>query len=471
MIRIPGFEDRIVAVFGLGSSGLAAAKALSESGALVLAWDDSDERRTRAVEAGIVLANLYARDWNDVSALVLSPGVPFTHPEPHGIVKLARAAGAEVIGDVELFQRALAAAHADTRLVAVTGTNGKSTTTALIGHMVRRCGDIAEVGGNIGKPVLELAMPRADIVYVLEVSSYQIDLAPSFAPNVAILLNITPDHIDRHGSLENYAAVKARLFDNLSPADTAIAGVDDAPTMDICTQVCARRGARVWPISVGKALGRGVYAIDGVLYESTDAQTVRAGDLKPLATLAGAHNWQNAAAAYAAGRALGYPRDKILAAFETFPGLEHRMEVVAERDDMMFVNDSKATNADAAGKALAAYDDIYWIAGGRPKEGGIASLEPLFGHIRRAYLIGEAAVDFGRTLDGKVPFRDCRTLDAAVAEATRDAVAESERGRRVILLSPACASFDQFSGFEERGDAFRRAVMRGEPRREGGAAA
>lgn len=459
MIQVPGFKDRIVAVFGLGQSGMAAARALSESGALVLAWDDSDERRTRAVEAGLVLANFYAREWHDVSMLVLSPGVPLTHPDPHAIVKLARASGVQIIGDIELFQRALSASRAPARFVAVTGTNGKSTTTALIGHMIRCCGQVAAVGGNIGKSVLELEAPRANMVYAIEVSSYQIDLAPSLAPDIGILLNITPDHIDRHGSFDHYSEVKARLFSHLKAGDTAIIGVDDAPSMDICTRISAARASKVVPVSVGKALGRGVYAIDGVLYDSLDAQTVRVGDLKPLKRLAGAHNWQNAAAAYAAGRALGYVRDQILASFESFSGLAHRMEIVAEWGGVTFVNDSKATNADAASKALGAFDNIYWIAGGRAKEGGIASLEAFFPRVRCAYLIGEAAAEFSHTLEGKVAYRQCKTLDAAIAQAQHDAMDASHFDPGVVLLSPACASFDQFENFEQRGDAFRRTVL------------
>ena len=459
MIAATGFAKRKVAVFGLGTSGLATLRALEAGGATVLAWDDSEAKRAEAAAAGFALAEIDGWDWTAIAALVLSPGVPLTHPEPHPAARAAQAAGVEIIGDIELFQRAVTASGTGARIVAITGTNGKSTTTALIGHMIGRCGGEAQVGGNIGKAVLELEAPKSTTVYVIEVSSYQIDLAPGLAPNIAILLNITPDHIDRHGSLAHYAAVKARLFDRQGAGDTAIIGVDDVLSKDICTGVSARRAARVVPISVGKSLGRGVYAIDGVLYDNAGTQAVKAGDLKEMRTLAGAHNWQNAAAAYATGRALGYTREKIFAAFESFPGLAHRMEIVAERDGMRFVNDSKATNADAASKALAAYRNIYWIAGGKAKEGGIESLAPLFPHIARAYLIGEAAESFAHTLDGKVAYRQCGTLAAAVEAATQDAAAD-DADLRVVLLSPACASFDQFRNFEERGDQFRREVQR-----------
>lgn len=458
MIAATGFERKNVAVLGLGKSGLATARALEAGGAKVFAWDDASEKREEAAKEGFTLADSRGWVWEHLSALILSPGIPLTHPKPHEAVLKAQAAGVEVIGDVELFQRALRASGKKTRLVAVTGTNGKSTTTALIGHMVRRCGDNAQVGGNIGKPVLELDAPEAATVYVVEVSSYQIDLAPSLAPNVAVLLNITPDHIDRHGTVEHYADVKARLFALQGEADSAVIGIDDMRTSSICTDVTARRVAQVVPISVGKALSRGVYALNGVLYENLGAQGVKAGDLAAIKTLAGAHNWQNAAAAYAVGRALGYHRERILAAFESFPGLAHRMEIVGDADGVRFVNDSKATNADAASKALATYDNIYWIIGGKAKEGGIASLEEWFPRIRRAYLIGAAASEFAETLRDKVEAIHCGTLDCAVEAASRDALADPAEFK-VVLLSPACASFDQFKSFEERGDVFRAAVQ------------
>lgn len=458
MIAATGFERKNVAVLGLGKSGLATARSLEAGGAKVFAWDDAAEKREEAAKEGFTLADSRGWVWEHLSALILSPGIPLTHPKPHEAVLKAQAAGVEVIGDIELFQRALRASGKKARLVAITGTNGKSTTTALVGHMVRRCGDNAQVGGNIGKPVLELEAPEATTVYVVEVSSYQIDLAPSLAPNVAVLLNITPDHIDRHGTVEHYAAVKARLFALQGETDTAVIGIDDMRTSSICTDVTARRIAQVIPISVGKALSRGVYALNGVLYENLAAQGVKAGDLARIKTLAGAHNWQNAAAAYAVGRALGYHRERILAAFESFPGLAHRMEIVGEADGVRFVNDSKATNADAASKALATYDNIYWIIGGKAKEGGITSLEEWFPRIRRAYLIGDAASEFAETLKGKVEAIHCGTLDRAVEAASRDALADLAEFK-VVLLSPACASFDQFKSFEERGDVFRAAVQ------------
>jgi UDP-N-acetylmuramoylalanine--D-glutamate ligase len=469
MIAATGFDRRNVAVLGLGKSGLATVRALEAGGARVFAWDDAEAKREEAAKEGFRLADAAAWDWSAFSALILSPGIPLTHPVPHPAVLKARAANVEVIGDVELFQRAVNASGIPARIVAITGTNGKSTTTALIGHMVRRCGGDAQVGGNIGRAVLDLDPPQKGTVYVVEVSSYQIDLAPGLAPDIAVLLNITPDHIDRHGTIEHYADVKARIFARQAHGDTAVIGADDALTMEICTRESARRAATVVPVSVGKALSRGIYVLDGIVYDSTGTQTAKAGDLREIKTLAGAHNWQNAAAAYATGRALGYQRERILAAFESFPGLAHRMEIVGEADGVRFVNDSKATNADAASKALATYDNVYWIIGGKAKEGGISSLEPWFAKVRRAYLIGDAARDFAEALKGKVEAIHCGTLDRAVEAASRDAAAD-KADLKVVLLSPACASFDQFTSFEERGDVFRAAVQE-RLKARGGAAA
>ena len=457
MIAVPGFSNRKVAVFGLGKSGLSSLRALKAGGAMAFGWDDGQARRDEAAAEGFIMSDPAGWNWSEIAALVLSPGVPLTHPEPHAVVKAAKAAGVEVIGDIELLQRAINASGARAKLVAITGTNGKSTTTALIGHMVRRCGGNAQIGGNIGKPALDLDAPAPSTIYVIEVSSYQIDLAPSLKPDVAVLLNISPDHIDRHGTVENYAGVKARLFARQGPDDTAILGIDDGVSADICTRLCASKQAKLVPISVGKTLGRGIYVIDGQLYDGLGSQAQKAGDLRGLKTLAGTHNQQNAIAAYATGRALGYPREKILSSFESFPGLAHRMEIIAERDGIRFVNDSKATNADAAARALATYDNIYWIIGGKAKEGGIESLDKFWPRIRRAYLIGAASDMFAATLDGKVDYVRSATLDRAVEMAARDAAAD-QADLKIVLLSPACASFDQFRDFEARGDAFVAAV-------------
>ena len=433
MIDCTAYANRTVAVFGLARSGRAVARALLAGGANVLAWDDGAAARQAS---GLELADLDAADWSSIAALILSPGVPLTHPAPHRLVSRALAAGVPVLGDVELFLRAR---PAGTRVVGITGTNGKSTTTALIGHLLQAAGVPVAIGGNIGTAVFDLPALPAGGVYVLEMSSFQIDLTPGWAADVGLLLNATPDHLDRHGTMEHYVAVKERL---IAGSATKLVGVDD----DWCRAIAARHKATT--VSVG---GTADYAvIDG-----------RLGifDLRDLPTLRGAHNWQNAAFAVAAALALGLPQSGIAAALRTFPGLAHRMERVGQIGNVVFVNDSKATNADAAAKALAAYDTIYWIAGGKPKEGGIAGLDAWHKHIRHAYLIGVAAADFAATLAGKVPSTIAGTLDVAVSAAHADAISDGEAGA-VVLLSPACASYDQFKDFEQRGDAFRDLVRR-----------
>ncbi len=321
-----------------------------------------------------------------------------------------------VIGDIELF--ALSIGHLATDrlgarirppVAAITGTNGKSTTTALLGHILGRTGMEVQVGGNIGKPVLDLDPPTENSVYVLELSSYQIDLTKSLRPTVAALLNVTPDHLDRHGSLENYGRVKARLLHNVAKNGTAVIGIDGPITEGIFTELWAQSGRRVVPVSVGKALGFGVFVINGVLYDGTRSPATEVEDLKPLETLRGAHNWQNAAVAYAMAEALGRDRPSVARAMHTYPGMPHRMELVTELGGVRVVNDSKATNADAAAKALACYDPIYWILGGQAKAGGIDSLTKFFPRVARAYLIGEAAASLrAYAAQGKCRLRPVR---------------------------------------------------------------
>ncbi len=458
MIPARGFEDRRIAVFGLARSGLASARALKAGGADVAAWDENPAAREAARAEGFALVDLATTDWREFAALVLSPGVPLTHPEPHWTVKKAREAGVEIIGDIELFARTINAApsHRRPKVVAITGTNGKSTTTALIGHMLTAAGRDARIGGNIGLGVLGLEDMHGGAVYVFELSSYQLDLTHSLKPDVSILLNITPDHLDRHGDMEGYVAAKRRVLLNQAQGDTAVIGVDDEWCQRICTEITAANRRTIWPISSRRAMGRGVYALSGVLYDATGERVIEVADLLRARSLPGRHNWQNAAAAYAAARALGVSVEDAATGLVTFPGLVHRMEPVGEIDGVRFVNDSKATNADAARQALSSYPSVYWIAGGRPKAGGIEPLEDLFPRVAKAYLVGEAAGDFARTLDGKTPYRLTRTIEAAVEAAFADARATGEPA--IVLLSPACASFDQYPDFEARGDAFRTAV-------------
>jgi UDP-N-acetylmuramoylalanine--D-glutamate ligase len=469
MIPVRGFEGRTVAVFGLARTGLAAARALVAGGAQVALWDDKPASRELAVAEGFALTDLNTADWSDFAALMLSPGVPLTHPAPHWTVEKARASGVEILGDVELFARTVNAApeHKRPKIVAITGTNGKSTTTALIGHICASAGRDTRIGGNIGVGILSLDDMHGGAVYVLELSSYQLDLTSSLKPDVAILLNVSPDHLDRHGGMEGYVAAKRRVLLNQGKGDTAVIGVDDSWGQHICTEITAANRRTIVPISAGRAMGRGVYVLDGLLYDATAERAVEVVDLKRARSLPGRHNWQNAAAAYAAAKGLGVPADEAAQHLMTFPGLAHRMETVGTVGRVRFVNDSKATNADAARQAMSSYPRFYWIAGGQPKAGGIEDLESLFPRIEKAYLIGEAADAFAQTLKGKAQAIQSGTMEAAVRAAYADARASGHDA--IVLLSPAGASFDQFADFEERGEAFRSAVMALEPAQAGAA--
>ena len=348
--------------------------------------------------------------------------------------------------------RERAAMAPEAPFIAITGTNGKSTTTALIAHCVAASGRDAQLGGNIGVPVLTLAPPEGGRCHVVECSSYQIDLAPSLRPTVGILINLSPDHLDRHGTMENYAAIKERL---VAGAQTAVIGIDDPYCAAIADRLEAA-GHAVLRISRDLAPADG-YGFDGtdVVRRSGGAESGRFR-IAGIGSLRGRHNGQNAAAAIAALSAIGLSDAEIAAGLAGFPGLAHRMEQVGHVGRVLFINDSKATNADAAAPALASFDRIHWIAGGLPKEGGIGPLEPLFDHVAKAYLIGEAAPAFAATLGKRIPYEISGTLDQAVASAARDA--SGTGGEEVVLLSPACASFDQFRNFEVRGAAFRDAV-------------
>jgi len=455
MIEVATYRDRDVAVLGLARSGLAAAAALKAGGARVHAWDDADAGRSAGASHGIAVEDLAGLDWSRIAALVLSPGIPHTHPKRHPLVAAAWAAGVPVIGDIDL----LARSRPDATYVGITGTNGKSTTTALIGHILAASGKRVAVGGNLGTPVLALEPLGRDGTYVLELSSYQLELTPSLSCDVAVLLNITPDHLDRHGGMAGYVAAKRRIFERQDRSDTAVVGVDDEICRGIAGEV--RRASRqaVVPISAERAVAGGVYVVDGVLTDDTEAKAAPVMAMSRAPRLPGRHNWQNAAAAFAAARRAGVSAAAAVAGIESFPGLAHRQELVATIDGVRYVNDSKATNADAAAKALACYEAIYWIAGGVPKAGGIASLTPFFPRIRHAFLIGEAADAFARTIDGAVPYSNLGDLESAVEAARALAVRDRLKGA-VVLLSPACASFDQFANFEERGEAFRALVAR-----------
>ena len=482
MIPVPGFEGRRIAVFGLGRSGLTAARALKAGGALPVLWDDSVSSRMQAEAEGFAVEDLTVADWSGFAALVLSPGAPLTHPKPHWTVEKAKAAGVEVIGDIELFARALAALPEGERprVVAITGTNGKSTTTALIGWVLKQAGLTVHVGGNIGIGLLALPEPTRDAVYVIEVSSYQLDLTASFAPDVAILTNISPDHLDRHGGMDGYVNAKARIFQAHGKGRFALIGIDeqagaalyrDLPRVGTVTAVTTKvlmvgggpRGGVSFDTVLERYPGqRGQASVEGRLLtlEATDGELTGDGvaiaDLTAARSLAGRHNPQNPASPYAAARAVGVSHEQAVQGLLTFPGLAHRMETVGTLGKVRFVNDSKATNADAARQALASYERSFWIAGGRAKAGGIDDLEDLFPRVVEAFLIGEAAGPFAARL-GETPHRISGDMATAVQQAYEAAAATGRD--EVVLLSPAAASFDQYPDFEARGEAFRAAAL------------
>jgi UDP-N-acetylmuramoylalanine--D-glutamate ligase len=453
MIPVTSFAGKTVAVFGLGGSGLASCHALTAGGAEVIASDDGVEKLAEAAQAGFITADLRKVSWANFAALVLTPGAPLTHPAPHWSVLLACQAGVEVIGDIELFCRERKRHAPDAPFVAITGTNGKSTTTALIAHLMRVAGYDTQMGGNIGTAILSLEPPRKGRVHVVEMSSYQIDLTPSLDPTVGILINISEDHIDRHGTLEHYAGVKERLVAGVQSQGTAIIGVDDIWCRAAADRI-EQAGKRVVRVSVKNPLPDGVYVDHETIWRAAGGARGEVARIGGIGSLRGLHNAQNAACASATALALGVASDVLQKGLRSFPGLAHRMEQVGRRAHVLFVNDSKGTNADAAAHALSSFADIFWIAGGKPKAGGITSLAEYFPRIRKAYLIGEAAPEFAATLGTRVPHEISQTLDVAVANAARDAEA-SRLGEAVVLLSPACASFDQYRNFEIRGAKFR----------------
>lgn len=419
-------EGRPVAVFGLGRSGLSSIRALKGAGANIIAWDDNEKARIAAGSLGAHLEELDANNLKDCAFLLLAPGVPH-YLNPHPVVKAAKAAGTEIICDIELFNRV----YDNIRTIGVTGTNGKSTTTALIHHIIKTSGRPTVMGGNIGVPVFDLEIKNKPFV-VFELSSYQLDLCPDFIPEISVLLNITPDHIERHGTLENYAAAKKKI---VMGQGVAIINTDDALTQKIAEDAKEKNHRLVIPLTLSDE---------------------KASEIKKHLRLKGDHNLQNAIAAYYACSAAALVDEEIFAGMQTFPGLPHRQFPVRTINNVAYINDSKATNAEAASKALNSYDNIYWIVGGRAKEGGLSGLEKLMGRVRETYLIGEAAEDFsGWMKKNNVAHQKNKTLDAAVRAAH---IAAQKNPPSVVLLSPACASFDQFSSYEERGDVFTKLV-------------
>lgn len=462
MIIVKGVRGHRIAVLGLGRSGLATARALNAGGAETLLWDDSPESRAKAQEEGFRLENLM-RDgaFHGVEALIVSPGIPHLYPAPNPIISRALALGIPVDNDIGLFFRSWGSGEwlefdSMPKVVAVTGSNGKSTTTALIHHIMQEAGRPTQMAGNIGKGVLSIDPPQDGEIVVLELSSYQIELARALTPDIAVFTNLSPDHLDRHNGMGGYFAAKRRLFAEGGP-DRAVIGVDEIEGRFLANQISEGPGDdRVIRISAGQKLedfAWSVFARKGFLAEWRKGRQVASIDLHQIGGLPGEHNHQNACAAYAAARGLGLAPRMIEGAFRSFKGLPHRSELIGERNGVRFINDSKATNVDAAARALAAFARIRWIAGGLGKEGGIAGLVPQLPHVAKAYLIGHSAREFALQI-GETPHEICETMERAVARA----VAEAQPGE-VVLLAPAAASFDQYPDFEKRGEHFTRLIQ------------
>lgn len=455
MIIADIFCGKKVAVFGLGGSGIVTAQSLKQGGAEVIAFDDNAQAREQAREKGIFVADLHQISWQTMAALVLAPGVPLTHPEPHWVVKLAHKAGVEIIGDLEIFARIWNEAKKSykkgpeaVQVIAITGTNGKSTTTMLIAHLLQYAGFNVQVGGNIGTPALALAPFQPERVYVLECSSFQIELAPSFKPDVAVLLNLSYDHIDRHGDFARYVQIKQAL---LEQAQKAVIALDDASSAGVAQQLSCLNKPLTYLCAYEKR-GADYFAVETKLYKKGAGQETCLLDLAGITTLRGKHNAQNSLAALAVLENFSLPSDKVLEAFQSFKGLPHRMQQVRKIKNTLFINDSKATNAEAAAPALASFAHIYWIIGGLAKQGGIEALREFFPKITKAYLIGEAAPHFQKTIADSFPVMCCGTLERAVAAAAQDA--SQDQAPNVVLLSPACASYDQFKNYAARGESF-----------------
>ncbi|MDO5658660.1 MAG: UDP-N-acetylmuramoyl-L-alanine--D-glutamate ligase [Paracoccus sp. (in: a-proteobacteria)] len=461
MIPVLGVENQTIAVLGLGRSGRATVAALQAGGAHVVVWDDGQEARARAEGDGLEVRDL-SRDeaWDGIDALIVSPGIPHLYPAPNPVIAQALARGVPVDNDIGLFFRSFATRDwtefdRAPQVIAVTGSNGKSTTTALIHHILREAGRPTQMGGNIGTGVLSLDPAHDGEVVVLELSSYQTDLARALTPDVAVFTNLSPDHLDRHGGQGGYFAAKRRLFAEGGP-DRAVIGVDEDEGRYLANQMAqGPQDDRVIRVSCEAKLDRfawSVFARKGFLSEYRKGRQVASIDLRGVTGLPGAHNHQNACAAYAACRAVGLAPRQIEAAFHSFAGLPHRSQTLREIGGVRWVNDSKATNTDAAEKALLAFQNIRWIAGGLGKDGGIAALRPHLDHVVKAYLIGHSARDFALQL-GDTPYVIAETMDQAVALAHQEA-----QPGDTVLLAPAAASFDQYPDFEKRGEDFARLV-------------
>jgi UDP-N-acetylmuramoylalanine--D-glutamate ligase len=449
-------KNKNIGIFGLGKTGLSAYDALKEVASKVICFDDSEDSRKSFLKLhpeGQVVP-IDNKQWAELDKIILSPNIPLEFPKKHPLVTLAEKYNITISSDMELLHEEFP----NTPFIGITGTNGKSTTTALIGHILQNCAKPFQVGGNIGQACLTLDEPKNDVGYVLELSSYQIDLLKNFHLKVAVLLNITPDHIDRHGTFENYVIAKKKLFSFLYKDSTAVLAIDNSYTKEIYNELISTdKLFNIVPVSVSQILDIGIYIeykdsekfiCDNFFNKGTKVK------LKANKYLQGNHNLENILVSYATAKAIGCKDGEIMTAIDSFQGLPHRMQFIAECNNIKFYNDSKATNADSAEKSLSSLDNIYWLAGGLPKEGGIESLIHLKDRIIKAYLFGQAAQEFALTLEGKIEYIICENITEVFKAAVKDAETDHFANYKNILLAPACASWDQFKNFEERGNKF-----------------
>lgn len=455
MIDLAHLGGRIIAVLGLGTSGLASVRALVQAGAIVWAWDDDALARDQLGTFGLVPVNLAGCDWHVSDMLVISPGIPSGLSHPHIVAGQARSANKPVICDIELLGTALP----EVPTLAITGTNGKSTTTSLTAHILKAAGIRAQAGGNLGIPALALEPADEEGCFVMELSSYQLELLKQIAFDACALLNITADHLDHHGGMEGYVKAKRLIFDHSKGSKWAIISVDDEYCVQIAHQLIRQASHHVIEVSVRNKVPKGIYVEENWLVDDTRHIQEPVLDLTTADHMPGLHNWQNIAFAYALCRSRAVDISSIIKGIMSFPCLAHRQEYLGEIDNVRFINDSKATNMQASAQALAAYENIYWIVGGRAKPEGIDGLEKFYDRISKAYLIGESSPAFAGKFDGALVYEPCDKLEIATETAFAQA-RKSGVDHATILLSPACASFDQFRNFEERGDCFRAAFER-----------
>lgn len=457
-------EGKPVLVYGLGKSGDSVVRALTKAGAEIVIGDDNPESYKKFKSKKVSPLDMDEQDFSKFAFLVFSPGIPFTHPKPHKVVEKAQAAGLEIMCDIELFMLI----YPSLKTIGITGTNGKSTVSTLMDHVLNSVGKKSVFGGNIGTAVFNLDIEGENPPewVVLELSSFQIDLCPTFRPDISVMINLTPDHIDRHGTMENYASVKERLChpSRGEGKDDGVAVIcsDDKFTQEILERAIELGEREIVEVSMLKQLSSGVYVDHGQIYDAMDQEAELVGDINKVATLKGVHNHQNAICAYAIAKKIGIEPQEIMAGLMSYPGLNHRQYLVRTINGVGYVNDSKSTNAASAAMALGCQKNVYWIVGGRKKKTGLDGLEPFFDHIKHAFLIGESTEDFSRWFDKYgIDYTRCFTMENAIGQA--NVLAQANRGQPggtgVVLLSPACASFDQYDSFEHRGDHFSELAM------------